>query len=61
MHRRLLVADQIVPDVSSLQVVMDVDGGSTGKPENGIHALLFEDFHQNLRSVEFHGQFLLVI
>jgi hypothetical protein len=38
---------------------MNIDGGAAGKPENGIHAFLFEDFHQNLRSGEFHWLVLL--
>jgi hypothetical protein len=38
---------------------MNIDGGTAGKPENGIHALFFEDFHQDLRSGEFHLLVLL--
>ena len=50
MHRPLLVANQNVLDIASIQFIVNIDHGAAGITENGVHIFFLEHVQQNLGS-----------
>ena len=50
MHRTLLMANQDVLDIASVQFIVNIDHGAAGITENGVHLFFLEHAQQNLGS-----------
>ena len=59
--RALLVGRQHMGDAVgiSVQLVVEVQHCAAGVAEDGVHPLLTEHLHKDLRTVQLHGEFLL--
>ena len=61
MRRTLLVGGEHMGDAVRIfvQLIVKVQHCAAGITKKGVHALLAEDLHKNLRTIQLHGEFLL--
>ena len=59
--RALLVGGEHMGDAVRIfvQLIVKVQHCAAGITKKGVHALLAEDLHKNLRTIQLHGEFLL--